>query len=484
MSEARCQHSERLEARSYQLEIANEVIENLNQGVENVFISLQQGAGKTIIALLVLCRLLNEGRLDSVLILLPRRVLVSQWVDKAQEMFHGLSFMKNPTISKMSIERIRGFLKYQQATGIAMTAQSFQKHMQRQDFVESDFDFIVVDEAADLVVAKDFIEGFRMSKYLRGLEKWRTRKLLLLPFHVSEKKIRAMVRKFGEKSVLIRRIIKDLPTFQFIVKDPVIIEDTLINDFIGPLEEYHQRIRVNVNRILERYGVEGYREHLETLLNPETIEKLKRIYGMDDEVVEQIETLITKYIFVQHVKKWFLYANREELGRSILASHFKVREWLQHQDRKLSKLSEIVQEYLEKDYKIYIFSQYISTAEIIEKHLKDSLNLKDRDIIVVTGLTEDQYIRLNVFKTVGRILVTTPVFDKGADIPEADVIIVFTPPLTLDRLFQLIGRIRGGEIVFLAYNGIEEEMMKQVVWELRKRLAEVEGERTGLDLFL
>jgi superfamily II DNA or RNA helicase len=51
MSEARCQHTGRLEARSYQLEIANEVIENLNQGVENVFISLQQGAGKTIIAL-------------------------------------------------------------------------------------------------------------------------------------------------------------------------------------------------------------------------------------------------------------------------------------------------------------------------------------------------------------------------------------------------------------------------------------------------
>jgi superfamily II DNA or RNA helicase len=72
MSEAGCQHSERLEARSYQLEVANEVIENLNQGVENVFISLQQDAGKTIIALHVLCRLLNEGLLDSVLILLPR----------------------------------------------------------------------------------------------------------------------------------------------------------------------------------------------------------------------------------------------------------------------------------------------------------------------------------------------------------------------------------------------------------------------------
>jgi hypothetical protein len=40
MSEARCQYSEKLETGSYQLEIANEVIDNLNQeGRERIHIS-------------------------------------------------------------------------------------------------------------------------------------------------------------------------------------------------------------------------------------------------------------------------------------------------------------------------------------------------------------------------------------------------------------------------------------------------------------
>jgi len=40
-----------------------------------------------------------------------------------------------------------------------------------------------------LVVARDFIEGFRMSEYLSGLEKWQIRKIFLLPYHVSERKL-------------------------------------------------------------------------------------------------------------------------------------------------------------------------------------------------------------------------------------------------------------------------------------------------------
>ena len=342
MSEGRCQPSERLEVRGYQTDIFNEVLNHLNNGKKNVFIYLQQGAGKTVIALLVLCYLLNKNQLNSVLVLLPTRPLVSQWVDKAQEMFYGLSLLKKPNVSKVSIERIRGFLKYQQATGIAMTAHSFKNHIRRGHFTESDFDLVIVDEAADLVMARDFIDGFRMSKYLIGLEKWQTRKLFLLPFHVSEKKIKAMVRKFGEKSVLIRKLIKDLPASQLIVEDPIIVRDELINNFITPLDEYYVKIRTNVNRILARYGVKGYRENLETLLNPETLEKLKKIYGVEDETLEQIKTLITKYILIQHVKKWFLYSNREELSRSILSSQFEVNKWLNYEDRKLNKLAEIV----------------------------------------------------------------------------------------------------------------------------------------------
>jgi superfamily II DNA or RNA helicase len=329
-----------------------------------------------------------------------------------------------------------------------------------------------------LVVAKDFIEGFRMSEYLSGLEKWQIRKIFLLPYHVSEKKIRAIMSKFGKESVLIRKIIEDLPTFHYTVNDPIVIDDPIINIFTDALDEYYKKIKVNVNRILTKYSVKGNRENLETLLNPKILEKLKIIYGIDDETLEYIKTLITKYILIQHIKKWFLYSNREELSRSILASQSEVDEWLRTEDKKLSKLAEIVKDYLYKDYKIYIFSQYVSTAELIESYLKEKLNLKNRDITLITGLIEDQWSRLEVFKRAGRILVTTPVLDIGTDIPlRKGVAIIFTPPSNIERLFQVIGRIRGGEIIFLAYKGYEEEVMNNVAEEIRRELAVGKGKK-------
>jgi hypothetical protein len=43
----------------------------------------------------------------------------------------------------------------------------------------------------------------------------------------------------------------------------------------------------------------------------------------------------------------------------------------------------------------------------------------------------------------------------------------------MEKLFQVIGRIRGGEIIFLAYKGIEEEMMNQIAEEIRRNLAKM-----------
>jgi superfamily II DNA or RNA helicase len=94
-----------------------------------------------------------------------------------------------------------------------------------------------------------------------------------------------------------------------------------------------------------------------------------------------------------------------------------------------------------------------------------------------------QYKKLSSFKDVGKILVTTPVFGKGTDIPEADVIVVYTPPLNIEKLSQVVGRIRGGEVIFLAYKGYEEEIMNLVAEQLRKALASAEGENRGLDRY-
>jgi len=463
--------------RKYQTSIIEETLREFEKNAkQNVFISLPQGTGKTVIALAALSKLVNDNKVKKVLVLIPRRVLVNQWVDKAQEMFYGLGLIKNPTLSKESFEKIRGWLKHSGAVGIAMTMQSFKNVVMKEYFTEKDFNMVIVDEAADLVVSKDFIEGFRMSKYLKGLEKWQIPKLFLLPYHVSEKKIAALIKKFGENSALIRRkVLED--RLICTVQDPIVIEDPIINVFIGKLQEVYKKTKTNVHKILDSYGIEGYRENIETLLNPETLDRLKKIHGLDEITCQQIQVLITKYILVQHVQKWFLYSGRSEISRSLLSAQEDVKEWLSYEDKKLERLAEEVKRRLNQGQKIYIFSQYISTAELITEYLTEKLALKPRDITIITGADEAdaQFEKLSSFKKVGKILVTTPVFDKGTDIPQADSIIVYTPPLSTEKLFQVIGRIRGGEVVFLAYQGYEEEIINQIADALRKAFAQMTG---------
>jgi ERCC4-related helicase len=180
---------------------------------------------------------------------------------------------------------------------------------------------------------------------------------------------------------------------------------------------------------LKKRGIDGYMENLETLLNPKVIERLRKIYNIETGTIKQIQTLISKYILIQHVKKWFLSSNREELARSILASQFEVKQWLSEVDKKLEKLTEVVKSLLENGKKIYIFSQYVATAELISNFLSEKLNISS-GITLITGEIEDQFKKLEDFQKEGKILVATPVFDKGTDIPKADAVIVFTPPLS------------------------------------------------------
>jgi superfamily II DNA or RNA helicase len=93
-----CGLREGFSLRDYQTLIVSETLKEFEEkSRQNVFISLPQGTGKTIIALAALFKLINENKVKKVLVLIPRRVLVNQWVDKAQEMFYGLGLIKNPT---------------------------------------------------------------------------------------------------------------------------------------------------------------------------------------------------------------------------------------------------------------------------------------------------------------------------------------------------------------------------------------------------
>jgi len=86
-----CGLREGINLREYQQSVVDQTLKEFEKEARrNIFISLSQGTGKTIIALATLSQLVNGNIVRKVLVLIPRRVLVNQWVDKAQEMFYGL----------------------------------------------------------------------------------------------------------------------------------------------------------------------------------------------------------------------------------------------------------------------------------------------------------------------------------------------------------------------------------------------------------
>jgi hypothetical protein len=148
-----------------------------------------------------------------------------------------------------------------------------------------------------------------------------------LPYHVKEKKIEGLIKRFGKDSSLIRRMVQEAQ-FAATVRDPIIIEDPPINIFVETLLKKYKKLKTEVHRVLDQYGIEGYRENLETLLNPDVLDRLRKVYGLDESTIQYLQVAIVNYILIQHIEKWFLYSNRSELSRSILSAQIDVENWL------------------------------------------------------------------------------------------------------------------------------------------------------------
>ena len=80
--------------RGFQIPYKNQILEALmSKKYENVFLSLPQGVGKTVIALAALSEMINRDLVKRVLVLLPRRGLVNQWVGSFLQMLSYLRIL-------------------------------------------------------------------------------------------------------------------------------------------------------------------------------------------------------------------------------------------------------------------------------------------------------------------------------------------------------------------------------------------------------
>ena len=69
------------------------------------------------------------------------------------------------------------------------------------------------------------------------------------------------------------------------------------------------------------------------------------------------------------------------------------------------------------------------------------------------------------------VLIATSALKIGTDLPEADCAIIITPYWDIHTVRQVIGRIRGGQAILLAFNNtLEQDKMRWILQELKKEV--------------
>jgi superfamily II DNA/RNA helicase len=157
----------------------------------------------------------------------------------------------------------------------------------------------------------------------------------------------------------------------------------------------------------------------------------------------------------------------ERLRDSRLYKHPEGKTWLDSPNKKIEKLVEIVKE--RENRKVLLFCQF---KEILE-YLQRELGERGITCCSITGDMVDRVMRREVMDRFRfgdvNLLLATDVLDAGVDIPQGDTIVHYTFTWDAYRHRQKRERIRGGEQVFIVYEGTSEaEKLDGLLEELRR----------------
>jgi SNF2 family DNA or RNA helicase len=146
-----------------------------------------------------------------------------------------------------------------------------------------------------------------------------------------------------------------------------------------------------------------------------------------------------------------------------------------HESAKLDLFLEIIDELLEEDRKILVFSQFTSMLAIIEKELQ----IREIEYVKLTGATKNREKVINEFKNSGVkiFLISLKAGGVGLNLTEADTIIHYDPwwnPAVENQATDRAYRIGQDKPVFV-YKLIVENTIEQKIIELQKKKANIQN---------
>ncbi len=490
-----------VEYREYQDIIARRVVERGNS-----LVVLPTGLGKTIIAILVAIHQLEKNPGKKVLFLAPTKPLVSQ---------HYESFAKLTKLNSLGL--LTGETKeaerrkiVEESQVIFATPQTIENMLFRGDMNLKDFALIIFDEAHRAVGEYAYV--FIADRYAKENPEGLILAITASPGGTREK-IQEIMKNLFIKNVEVKTE-KDEDVKKYVpgkrerwvyVEFPEEFQEirALGNDSIKEILEKLKEMGVVNTSSPSRVSKKQLLELQETLAreaksNPSAYGIIPYVSALVkiNHLMELLETqgLTAFWKYLEKLKK------DKSKGAKLLASNPRFAK-MEHIARKLlekgvehPKLEKLVEILGKKSVPTIVFTQYRSSAKLIEDRLnRDGIPCR-RFVGQATregdkGLKQkEQAELLEKFRNGKfRVLIATSVGEEGIDIPSVDLVVFYEPIPSEVRKIQRAGRTgrkAPGEVVYLITKGTRDEAFywasKHKEREMRRTLEELASTDTQL----
>jgi Fanconi anemia group M protein len=479
-------HTELVEPRSYQLNIAS----SISTG-KNTLVVLPTGLGKTLIAILAIAQAINEGR--RAILLAPTKPL--------SEQHHG-SLVRLLNINPESIALLTGTSGKSarrdleaNAKVIAATPQTIANDLKSGALSLDGFGIIIFDECHKAV-------GKYAYTYIADEAKLKRIQLLGLTASPgsNRKKIDALIDVLGIENIEIR-ISVDPDVEQYVMDKSMTVvyveKGPTINTILGTLKPvidkhlgnlYHSGLSpfnrfenmpkgrlIEIGRNIDKIQARNYK--FNALFNYVYVLDLLHAYELVSS--EGINPFVKYFEGLQNRQPQSRAAksilNNEEVGKALRVAREALERGEEH--NKVIELVKLLKTQL-NGKSVIVFAQFRSTAKMISDILGangiDSRTFMGKK----EGLTQAQQqqtiaeFRENKF----RVLVATSIGEEGLDIPSVDAVVFYEPIPSEIRSIQRkgrAGRLKFGEVITLVAKDTKDEMYLMVSRMREKRMRDI-----------
>lgn len=467
-----------LEPREYQKNIAEAASKN------NTLVVLPTGMGKTLIAVLVAVKRLNQYPESKILIMSPTRPLSAQ---------HKKSLENYTSIDSEEIILLTGKIKpedrtelYKNAKVIIATPQTIENDLKNNRISLKDFSFVVFDEAHRAV--KEYSYPYVAKRYLLQSTNPLILGLTASPGATKER-INDICNNLFIKTVEIRtEIDTDVEEYvQPIEKEFVYVDfpeefkkiKKLLEEFLKDdlywlkdhkyLPSYRPPRKLLLDlqrRILGKYS--GGRSYSLFWVMVRTVSAVKI-----EHAIELLETQGVNFLYeyLNKLEKSEKKTDQRIMKDERIVEAIKLSKELYEKKvdhPKLEKLVDVVKDLLKEnpEVRIMVFANYRATVDRING-LLDNENIKTEILIGQTmkegkGLTQEQQIEVlkRFANSEFNVLVTSSIGEEGLDIAETNYAIFYEPVASEIRTIQRRGRVGRqiiGRVIFLITKNTRDE---------------------------